>query len=80
MSNPTIYEVEKQYLVRADYSSNVTRNWDVYIASKGEEYYGKAECQDENGGRREIPWIKLKNESVSPLDEIISIMKTAYEE
>ncbi|MCV9884713.1 hypothetical protein [Metabacillus halosaccharovorans] len=76
MANPRIYEVEKHYLVSADYSSNVTRNWDVYIASSGEEYYGKAIVED---GKRIIPWTKLKNEELSPLDEMLTIMKTAYE-
>lgn len=85
MSNPKIYQVQEHYLVRADYQVQrtgevETRNWDVYIASKDEEYFGKAELKDGEKLIRSIPWVSLNNKEISPLDEIIQIMKTAFEQ
>jgi hypothetical protein len=83
MSNPRIYEVEKHYLVRAEYAGNTTRNWDVYIASSGEEYFGKAELKGDGDDALKtiayIPWVPLQEKDLKPLDEMINIMKRAFE-
>lgn len=86
MANPEVYSVENHYLVRADYRDRdseeiTTRDWDVYIASKDEVYFGKAELKDDKGLKYKavIPWVELKNKELSPLNELISIMKKAFE-
>ncbi|WP_350300611.1 hypothetical protein [Peribacillus frigoritolerans] len=77
MSNHKIFNVE-HYLVSIEYEGNVTRLWDVYIASNGEEYYGKAEMVNDKGGMNFIPWLQLENKDVNLLDELLPILKKAY--
>lgn len=78
MANHSLYQVIDHYLVSIKYESDVIRNWDVYIASSsGEEYYGKAIL---GAGEKTIPWIKLKNEKLTPAEEMISIIKMTFKD
>ncbi|MEL3987019.1 hypothetical protein AAE038_18245 [Bacillus velezensis] len=51
MSNQNVYEVEKHFLMQVEEADSIKGtgssvkiwNWDVYIASKGETYFGMAE-------------------------------------
>ncbi|AGK52020.1 hypothetical protein [Bacillus sp. 1NLA3E] len=73
-----IYNVESHYLVEIDdvksYGSSgtltKTYSWDVYIASKGSEYRGRA---DEKNKNISIPWTVLKENNL--LEEMIRIIE-----
>ncbi|MED4462669.1 hypothetical protein [Metabacillus fastidiosus] len=70
--------VEEHYLLLIDkerpFGSNgtwtETWTWEVFIASSGEEYMGKAVCENRDV---KIPWIDLKDDNIS--DEMIRICK-----
>ncbi|UYY98645.1 hypothetical protein OJ967_25380 [Peribacillus frigoritolerans] len=76
MENTRVYNIEKHYLVEIDdvqpFGSNgtatATWSWDVYIASKDEEYKGMAIARE----RKEvIHWTALREEDY--LSEIIKL-------
>ncbi|WWB86897.1 hypothetical protein V5F90_03260 [Priestia aryabhattai] len=72
-----VYVIENQYLVEIDYEKNVgsmnqtlTWTWELSIASKGEEYQGKA--KDLTYGN-EINWTPLLENNLS--EELINKCK-----
>jgi hypothetical protein len=75
MENAKVYIVEQHYLVQIDDAQSRTWFWDVYIASKGEDYFGMAEAKDKIAI---IPWVELKE--MNPLDEMVKIIQTRINE
>ncbi|WFE15343.1 hypothetical protein P4829_06530 [Bacillus atrophaeus] len=77
MSNLNVYEVEKHFLMQVEETDSIKGiglsatiwNWDVYIASKGETYFGMAE---EKTKGTVIGWTELKDHDY--LDEIKALV------
>ncbi|WP_181219945.1 hypothetical protein [Bacillus subtilis] len=76
MSNIKVYDVEKHFYMQVEETvpigngtSKTIWHWDVYIASKGSTYYGRAE---EKTKGTVIGWMEL--EAFDYLEEIKSLV------
>lgn len=83
MESKRVFNVENHYMVEIDKVKEMgstgtvseTFSWDIYIASKGEEYRGKAVCS--NRGQFVIPWTTLTKDDL--LHEMINLCERSME-
>ncbi|WLR56507.1 hypothetical protein LC048_06270 [Mesobacillus subterraneus] len=78
------FEVEEHHLVEiketkpfgSNGSQTRTYHWEVFIASKGTEYRGKAiEPKDQ---KREIPWMTIEEHEMNPLDFMVECIERKF--
>lgn len=82
MKKPEVLSVQEHYLVQFGDVKLAGKfypdlNFDIYIAVKEYEYYGRAYAHGEEFVS--VPWLKLRNKSKSPLDEMIDRIQETFE-